>query len=106
MWQLDSAATRASSGSTASARDRGRRTDDGAEEAGTVMPPSNDQVWARLYLPSLKTAPSRFQDTVAVYSCAMTNPPRSGRFLHERLVGGAVHELVELGRIGNLDLEE
>ena len=42
MWQLDRLATSASSGSTASARENGSRTDSGDDEAGTVTPPSND----------------------------------------------------------------
>ncbi len=53
MWQLDRAATSASSGSTASARESGRRTDSGEDEAGTVTPPSNDHGGARLNLLSV-----------------------------------------------------
>ena len=48
MWQLDTAATNASSGSTASSRERGSGTTDGDEDAATVMPPSNDHEWLRL----------------------------------------------------------
>jgi len=40
MWQLESDATKASSGSTACASDIGNGTDDGADEPGTSMPPS------------------------------------------------------------------
>jgi hypothetical protein len=54
MWQLDSAATSASSGSTASSADIGSGTDEGADDAGTSTPPSKRQVWRRLYLPSRK----------------------------------------------------
>ena len=63
MWQLESAATNASSGSTASAREYGSRTDSGEDEAGTVMPPSNDHVWPRLYLMSAERSAPRFHDT-------------------------------------------
>ena len=48
MWQLESAATSASSGSTAASTDIGTRTTFGEEEAGTSMPPSKRQLWARL----------------------------------------------------------
>jgi hypothetical protein len=73
MWQLDSAATSASSGSTASVRDSGSRTDSGEDEAGTVTPPSKAHVCARLNLMSVKgSLEPRFHETVAVYSCAMT----------------------------------
>jgi len=48
MWQLDSEATKASSGSTAASTDIGTRTTLGEEEAGTSMPPSKRQVWPRL----------------------------------------------------------
>ncbi len=44
MWQLDSAATNASSGSTAASTEKGSRTECGEEEAGTSIPPSNRQV--------------------------------------------------------------
>src|SRR5262245_53263503 len=76
MWQLDSAATSASSGSTASAREKGTFTDNGEEEAETFTPPSNDHSCARLNLPSAKASPlARFQETAALYSCAMVEPP-------------------------------
>ena len=48
MWQLESAATNASSGSTASATEYGSRTLSGEDEAGTVMPPSKRQLCPRL----------------------------------------------------------
>ena len=38
----------ASSGSTASSFEKGSLTEEGADDAGTVMPPSNDQAWPRL----------------------------------------------------------
>ena len=40
MWQLDSEATNASSGSTAAASDSGSGTTCGELEAGTTAPPS------------------------------------------------------------------
>src|SRR5262245_15996364 len=43
MWQLDSAATSASSGSTAAGSDSGGRTALGELDAGTSSPPSNRQ---------------------------------------------------------------
>ena len=48
MWQLEAAATSASSGSTASARESGTGTDIGDEDAGTLTPPSKDHSCARL----------------------------------------------------------
>ena len=48
MWQLEVAATSASSGSTASATEYGTFTVRGDEEARTVAPPSNDHSWPRL----------------------------------------------------------
>ncbi len=48
MWQLEIAATKASSGSTFSATDQGSGTTWGDEEAGTLTPPSNSHQWARL----------------------------------------------------------
>ena len=48
MWQLDVAATSASSGSIFSATDIGSGTDKGDDEAGTRKPPSNCHSWPRL----------------------------------------------------------
>jgi len=48
MWQLDSAATNASSGSTFSATACGNGTMCGDADAGTTRPPSNAHSWARL----------------------------------------------------------
>jgi len=48
MWQLESAATSASSGSTAASTDSGTRTTCGEEDAGTSIPPSKRQECARL----------------------------------------------------------
>jgi hypothetical protein len=67
MWQDDSEATNASSGSTASARDNGSGTTCGELDAGTVTPPSKRQSWPREYLLSVKAASAgRVQITVAV----------------------------------------
>src|SRR5207237_445919 len=43
-WQLESAATSASSGSTAASTDNGTRTTCGEDDAGTSTPPSKRQV--------------------------------------------------------------
>ena len=48
MWQLDSAATNASSGSTPAGSERGTRTTCGDDEARTIAPPSNSHSCARL----------------------------------------------------------
>ena len=48
MWQLDSEATKASSGSTAAATDIGSGTTCGDADAGTSTPPSKRQRWPRL----------------------------------------------------------
>ena len=53
MWQLESEATSASSGSTPAGSEKGIRTTLGDDEAGTTAPPSNAQLCARLYLPSV-----------------------------------------------------
>jgi hypothetical protein len=50
MWQLASDATNASSGSTARDSEYGSGTTLGDDDAGTSMPPSNAQTWARRYL--------------------------------------------------------
>src|SRR5260370_513349 len=52
MWQLDSDATNASSGSTPAGSEKGILTTLGEDEAGTPAPPSNAQLCARLYIPS------------------------------------------------------
>src|SRR5450756_1201633 len=56
MWQEDSEATNASSGSTASSFDKGRGTTVGELEASTTAPPSNDHRWAREYRLSVNAA--------------------------------------------------
>src|SRR5215470_11834169 len=61
IWQLESDATNASSGSTALAFENGAGTTDGEADAGTVTPPSNVQVCSREYLPLRKSGPVRFQ---------------------------------------------
>jgi len=50
MWQLDSDATNASSGSTPEGSEKGTLTTLGEDEAGTTAPPSNGHLCARLYL--------------------------------------------------------
>ncbi len=47
MWQLEMAATSASSGSTAAGSEYGSGTESGELDPGTTAPPSNVQVWAR-----------------------------------------------------------
>src|SRR5262245_65820803 len=66
MWQEDSEATNASSGSTASGLESGTGTTPGELEAVTTLPPSKRHSWAREYLLSLKAAPvGRSQTTIA-----------------------------------------
>jgi hypothetical protein len=48
MWQLDSDATNASSGSTPAGSEKGVRTTWGEDEAGTRAPRSKAHSWARL----------------------------------------------------------
>jgi len=67
IWQLDTAATNASSGSTYAGFENGTGTTDGEEEAGTVIPPSKDQVCSREYLPARNSALLRFQLIVALW---------------------------------------
>jgi hypothetical protein len=67
MWQLDSDATNASSGSTPAGSEKGTLTTLGEDEAGTTAPPSNAQLCARLYLPSVnRSSGLRRQRMVAV----------------------------------------
>ncbi len=68
MWQLDKAATSASSGSTPAGFDHGAGTTAGEEDAGTVKPPSNVQVCSREYLPLRKSASPRAQEIIALCS--------------------------------------
>ena len=76
MWQLDIAATKASSGSTASSRDRGNGTTEGEADAGDLD--------AAIEAPHMAAAVAavgevlsvpRVQRIVAVYSCAMAVCP-------------------------------
>src|SRR5690349_18274993 len=70
MWQDDSEATKASSGSTAFAFDCGTGTTCGELDAGTTVPPSKRHSCAREYLLSVYFASAaRCQTTVAAYSC-------------------------------------
>src|SRR5690606_194584 len=67
MWQLESDATNASSGSTASSAESGGGTTCGDAEASSSIPPSKVQVCRRLNRLSVNDAPSRLHDMVAVY---------------------------------------
>ena len=66
MWQLETAATKASSGSTAAGSDQGSFTECGELEPGTTAPPSKRHWWARLYCWSVKDASPRSQVTLQV----------------------------------------
>src|SRR5438552_13680100 len=66
MWQLETEATRASSGSTAAALEYGAGTTAGEAEAGTTWPPSKLQLCARENFPCRKVSLSDFQFTVAL----------------------------------------
>jgi hypothetical protein len=66
MWQLETEATKASSGSTPAALEYGAGTTDGEAEAATTAPPSKVQVCTRLYFPVKKFSLSDFQLTVAL----------------------------------------
>src|SRR6266496_6255722 len=68
MWQLETDATKASSGSTFAGFEYGTGTTDGEGDAGTVAPPSNVQVCSREYLPFRKSELVRFQLMVALCS--------------------------------------
>ena len=68
MWQLDTDATKASSGSTAAGFDRGGRTTLGEADAATVIPPSNVHVCSRENRPDRKSAELFFQWMVAACS--------------------------------------
>src|SRR6266496_1926521 len=68
MWQLETDATNASSGSTFAGFEYGTGTTDGEGDAGTVAPPSNVQVCSREYLPFRKSGLVRFQRMVALCS--------------------------------------
>src|ERR1700677_1635469 len=68
MWQLESEATNASSGSTALGLEKGTGTTDGDDEAGTVTPPSKVHVCSREYLPLRKSGEVRVHLMVALYS--------------------------------------
>src|SRR3954447_7622893 len=66
MWQLDSEATNASSGSTLAGFDSGARTTAGDDDAGTVSPPSKLQVCSREYLPLMYSGVAALQVMVAL----------------------------------------
>src|SRR3954462_9415626 len=69
-WQLEIAATNASSGSTFAGFENGGRTTCGDGDAGTVAPPSKVHVCSLEYLPLKKSAasPARFQRIFATCS--------------------------------------
>src|SRR5262245_57079966 len=73
MWQLDSEATSASSGSTAAATDMGSGTTCGDDDAATSVPPSNNQRGPREKRASVNVALPRSQTMVDRYS-AMVPP--------------------------------
>src|SRR5580658_7327850 len=68
MWQLETAATNASSGSTLAGLLMGTGTTDGEAEAGTTTPPSKVQVCSREYRPLRKSGPLHFQRMIALCS--------------------------------------
>src|SRR5262245_15233696 len=68
MWQLDTEATKASSGSTCAGFDQGAGTTEGEGDAATVRPPSKVQVCSREYLPRRKSGLVRSQRMVALCS--------------------------------------
>jgi hypothetical protein len=76
MWQLEIAATNASSGSTAAGLDQGAGTTDGEAEPGTVVPPSKAQVCSREYLPFEKSSGVPVRVHVIVALCWAMAPPR------------------------------
>ena len=66
MWQLDSDATNASSGSTAAGSEPGTGTTWGDDDPATTAPPSKRQRCAREYLRSKNGASPRVHSIVAV----------------------------------------
>src|SRR5436190_23745231 len=73
MWQLETDATNASSGSTSAGFEYGTGTTDGGGEAATVLPPSNCQVCSREYLPLRKSGLVSFQLMLALCSDMRVN---------------------------------
>src|SRR6185436_3531579 len=76
MWQLEMHATKPSSGSTPAGFDHGAGTTEGDGEAGTITPPSKDQVCSREYLPLAKSsgAPLRAHLMTALCSDMARSP--------------------------------
>src|SRR5262245_59126650 len=66
MWQLEMAATNASSGSTLAGLQYCNGTTAGDADAGTVKPPSKDQVCSRVYLPSRNSGEGAFHSIFAL----------------------------------------
>src|SRR3954470_19786072 len=85
MWQLETEATKASSGSTAAALEYGAGTTAGDAEAGTTCPPSKLQLCARENFPCRNVSLSDFQLTVALCWDMRLGlaAPRSGAKLSE-----------------------
>src|SRR6185503_2680872 len=68
MWQLETDATNASSGSTCAGFEYGAGTTEGEGDAGTMTPPSKVHVCSREYLPLRNSGLVRFQLMVALCS--------------------------------------
>ena len=66
MWQLESEATNASSGSMFAGFDIGTGTTDGDDDAWIVKPPSHVHVCSREYRPFAKSPSPAFHLIVAV----------------------------------------
>src|SRR5262249_299185 len=79
MWQLASAATNASSGSTPAGFENGARTTSGEADAATVRPPSNVQVCSRENRPLLNSAPA-FRHWIIALCSAIPHLSGSGYF--------------------------
>src|SRR5271157_4321895 len=80
MWQLETAATNASSGSTCAGFEQGTGTTEGDGEAGTVTPPSKLQVGSREYLTARKSGLVRFQLMIAL--CSDIQGSWAAAFIH------------------------
>src|SRR5580698_5646026 len=94
MWQLEMEAIKASSGSMCAGLDQGTGTTCGEDDAGTVMPPSKDQVCSREYLPRRKSGFVRRHLMIALYS-AIKIPVRLMPIAHHpskiKFIGRSIH---------------